>query len=147
MVKLYTDGSCITTKRCGGWGAIAVENDRKIVEICGGDSDTTNNIMELLAVIRALQTVQRLKITARPHIVTDSKYVMTGIEKWISKWIENNWLTSQKKPVKNKKLWQKLYKLVMQTNAAFEWVKGHSGHPMNEEADRLANQSAQLVRS
>lgn len=142
MIKIYTDGSCLGNPGPGGWGVVC-----ESFKQCGGEQNTTNNIMELLAVIRALQTVQRLKITARPHIVTDSKYVMTGIEQWISKWIENNWLTSQKKPVKNKKLWQKLYKLVMQTNAAFEWVKGHSGHPMNEEADRLANQSAQLVRS
>ncbi len=134
-IKIYTDGACRGNPGPGGWGAILIyENYRK--EIYGGVLLTTNNIMELTAVIESLK---KLKFSSTIIITTDSKYVKDGITKWIHNWKEKDWKTANKKTVKNKDLWIALDHLVQQHVVKWEWVKGHSGHEENERADFLAN--------
>ena len=134
-IKIYTDGACRGNPGPGGWGAILIcENYKK--EIYGGSLLTTNNIMELTAVIEALK---KLKFPSTISVITDSKYVKDGITKWIYNWKEKNWKTANKKNVKNKDLWVELDVLVQKHIVKWEWVKGHSGHPENERADYLAN--------
>ena len=136
-IEIYTDGACKGNPGPGGWGAILIyKNHQK--KINGFNKHTTNNIMELTAVIEALKTLnERCNIT----ITTDSNYVKLGITKWIHNWKKNGWLTSQKKPLKNKSLWQELDKLKSQHNMKWYWVKAHAGHQLNEQADLLANQA------
>ena len=136
-VQIYTDGACRGNPGPGGWGAILIYNDLK-KEIKGFSPQTTNNIMELEAVIHALMA---LKKTCSITITTDSNYVKMGITDWIHSWEKNNWKTSNKKPVKNKSQWQKLQDLSSQHNISWKWVKGHSGHPQNERDDQLANEA------
>ena len=134
-IRIYTDGACRGNPGPGGWGAILIyENHRK--EIYGGALLTTNNIMELTAVIESLK---KLKFSSTIIITTDSKYVKDGITKWIHNWKEKDWKTANKKTVKNKDLWIELDHLVQQHMVKWEWVKGHSGHEENERADFLAN--------
>ena len=134
-IRIYTDGACRGNPGPGGWGAILIyENYRK--EIYGGTLLTTNNIMELTAVIESLK---KLKFSSTIIITTDSKYVKDGITKWIHNWKEKDWKTANKKTVKNKDLWIELDHLVQQHMVKWEWVKGHSGHEENERADFLAN--------
>ena len=137
VVHIYTDGACKGNPGPGGWGAILHYNGN-MKEINGYASDTTNNIMELTAVIKAINSLNR---PCTIIITTDSTYVKNGITKWIHKWKNKNWITSQKKPVKNKKLWQELDEAIKQREITWEWVKGHSGHPQNEKADALANEA------
>ena len=137
VVHIYTDGACKGNPGPGGWGAILHYNGN-MKEINGYASDTTNNIMELTAVIKAINSLNR---PCTIIITTDSTYVKNGITKWIHKWKNKNWITSQKKPVKNKKLWQELDEAIKQHEITWEWVKGHSGHPQNEKADALANEA------
>ena len=137
VVHIYTDGACKGNPGPGGWGAILHYNGN-MKEINGYASDTTNNIMELTAVIKAINSLNR---PCTIIITTDSTYVKNGITKWIHKWKNKNWITSQKKPVKNKKLWQELDEAIKQHKITWEWVKGHSGHPQNEKADALANEA------
>ena len=136
-VEVYTDGACKGNPGVGGWGAILVYKDN-MKEICGKDENTTNNIMELTAVIKALDSLRE-----ECHVVltTDSNYVKDGITDWIKKWIINGWKTANKKPVKNKELWVQLDQLVSQHTITWKWIKGHSGHPQNERADALANEA------
>ncbi len=134
-VDIFTDGGCRGTPGPGGWGAILKAGVAE-KELWGGEPDTTNNRMELTAVIRALEALKR-PVTA--HIHTDSQYVQKGISQWIHNWKRNGWRTSDKKPVKNADLWQKLDKLVAQHRIDWVWVKGHAGHAGNERADQLAN--------
>ena len=135
-IRIYTDGACRGNPGPGGWGAILIyESYRK--EIHGGSLLTTNNIMELMAVIEALKII---KFTSKIIVTTDSKYVKDGITKWIFNWKQKNWKTANKKPVKNKDLWIELDNLVNKHSIQWEWVKGHSGHEENERADTLANQ-------
>ena len=137
IVHIYTDGACKGNPGPGGWGAILHYNGN-IKEINGYSPDTTNNIMEITAVIKAINLLNRpCTIT----ITTDSTYVKNGITKWIHTWKNKNWKTANKKPVKNKKLWQQLDKAIKQHDVTWEWVKGHSGHPQNEKADELANKA------
>ena len=137
IVHIYTDGACKGNPGPGGWGAILHYNGN-IKEINGYSPDTTNNIMEITAVIKAINLLNRpCTIT----ITTDSTYVKNGITKWIHTWKNKNWKTANKKPVKNKKLWQQLDEAIKQHNVTWEWVKGHSGHPQNEKADELANKA------
>ena len=134
-INIYTDGACKGNPGQGGWGAI-LEYNGHIKEISGYSKDTTNNIMELTAVIKALDT---LKNSCRITLTTDSKYVKNGITEWIYNWKKNGWKTANKKPVKNKELWIMLEESTQQHQIQWEWIKGHSGHPQNERADELAN--------
>ena len=134
-VHIYADGACRGNPGAGGWGALLQAGNAE-KELWGGEADTTNNRMELTAVIRALEALKR---PAKVLVHTDSQYVQKGISAWIHNWKRNGWRTSDKKPVKNADLWQKLDKLVAQHRIDWVWVKGHAGHPGNERADQLAN--------
>ena len=140
MIKIYTDGSCVKNPGNGGWAAIININD-KIKKISGSVKDTTNNKMELMAPIKALQEI---KDQQPIEIYTDSQYVKLGITDWIHKWIKNNWQTSKKEPVKNKELWIELYELTKSYEIKWIWVKAHAGNILNEEVDLLAKQAAEL---
>jgi ribonuclease HI len=140
MIKIYTDGSCLKNPGNGGWAAI-INTNNEIKKISGSVKDTTNNQMELMAPIKALQEVKELQPI---EIYTDSQYVKLGITDWIHKWIKNNWQTSKKKPVKNKELWMQLYELVKSYEIKWIWVKAHAGNTLNEEVDLLAKQAAEL---
>ena len=135
-MKVYTDGSCLGNPGSGGWAAVFSDG----IRLCGGDGYTTNNRMEMTAVVRALER--------NPHvtIITDSKYVKDGIQKWIHGWKKNNWKTSTGTPVKNQDLWKQLDKLVAD-DTTWEWVRGHTGDPGNECADTLARKCAELVKA
>lgn len=140
MIKIYTDGSCLTNPGDGGWAAIISING-EIKEISGSEKNTTNNRMELLAPIRALK---EMKQSDQIEIYTDSQYVKLGITEWINTWVVNNWKTSKKEDVKNKDLWIELYNLNKSLNVQWNWVKAHDGNPMNEEVDLLAKKAANL---
>lgn len=136
---IYTDGSCKKNGR-GGWG-VFYEDDEQIIEISGGDPSTTNNRMELQAVIEAI----RLKTDTTHRIVyTDSRYVQKGITQWISKWKKNSWKTSQNQPVLNRDLWEDL-ESIMDDNIDIRWVRGHDGCTGNERADFLANEGVRQL--
>lgn len=135
-VEIYTDGACSGNPGPGGWGALMLYGDHE-KEICGGEELTTNNRMELMAAIRALETMKKT-LPIRLH--TDSVYLRDGITKWIHNWKRNGWRTADKKPVKNADLWQRLELALEAHEVSFHWVKGHSGHPENERADELARQ-------
>ena len=135
LVTIYADGGCRGNPGPGGWGVLLKMGDTE-KELCGGEPDTTNNRMELTAVIRALEALKR---PASVQVHTDSQYVQKGISEWIHNWKRNGWRTSDKKPVKNADLWQILDALAQQHDVKWLWVKGHAGHPGNERADRLAN--------
>jgi len=140
MIKIYTDGSCLNNPGNGGWAAII--NDNEIIKkISGSVKDTTNNKMELMAPIMALQEIDK---NNEIEIYTDSQYVRLGITEWIHKWIENNWQTSKKEPVKNKELWMQLYELTKSYKIKWIWVKAHAGNALNEEVDLLAKKAAEL---
>ncbi len=134
-VVLYTDGSCKGNPGPGGWGAL-LEFGKHTKELSGGESATTNNRMELTAVIEGLRTLNR---SCQITVVTDSTYVKDGITKWIANWKRNGWQTKARKPVKNKDLWEALDAELSTHDVSWEWVKGHAGHPGNERADQLAN--------
>ena len=136
-VLIFTDGACKGNPGPGGWGAILNYNEHK-KEIYGSSLNTTNNVMELTAVIKALQI---LKEPCNIILTTDSNYVKDGITDWIHNWKKNGWKTANKKPVKNKKIWIELDKLSSIHTIEWKWVKGHSGHPENERADELANEA------
>mgnify|MGYP003690945345 FL=1 len=140
MIKIYTDGSCLKNPGNGGWAAIININD-EIIKISGSDKNTTNNKMELMAPIKALQEIKEPQPI---EIYTDSQYVKLGITDWVHKWIKNNWLTSKKEPVKNKELWMQLYELNKSHEIKWIWVKAHAGNTLNEEVDLLAKQAAEL---
>ena len=133
-VEIYTDGACSGNPGPGGWGVV-LRSGRHEKELNGGEEETTNNRMEMMAVIKALEAI---KGSPRIDIYTDSKYVMQGITEWIEGWKARDWRTAAKKPVKNVDLWQQIDALVSQHNVTFHWVKGHAGHPENERADSLA---------
>ena len=134
-VSIYTDGACKGNPGKGGWGAL-LEYNGKIKEINGYAKETTNNMMELTAVIKSLEILNR---PCSIIITTDSQYVKNGITKWIHNWKKNGWKTANKKPVKNKSLWIHLDEVISGHKIQWEWIKGHSGHPQNERADELAN--------
>lgn len=134
-VIIYADGACRGNPGPGGWGALLQAGGAE-KELWGGETPTTNNRMELTAVIRALEALKRPSAVT---IFTDSQYVQKGISAWIHNWKRNGWRTSDKKPVKNADLWQALDKLVQLHVIRWEWIKGHAGHAGNERADRLAN--------
>jgi len=141
-VKAYTDGACSGNPGPGGWGVVLQFGDHER-ELKGGESDTTNNRMELTAAIEALKA---LKEPCHIALTTDSTYVKDGITKWLSNWKRNGWKTAAKKPVKNQDLWQQLEDSVAQHTVEWLWVKGHSGHPENERADTLANEGMSALK-
>jgi len=136
-VQLYTDGACKGNPGIGGWGVL-IQTGNYSNELKGFQLDTTNNQMELMAVIKGLEAIEK---NTSLEIITDSQYVMNGIKQWIINWKKNGWKTASKKPVKNKELWQRLDGLVKDYTIHWKWVKGHSGHPGNERADQLANEA------
>lgn len=135
----YTDGACSGNPGPGGWGvlmrAISGETIVKEKELSGGAAETTNNQMELMAAISALESLSR---PSEITVITDSTYVKNGVTQWIHGWKRNGWKTASKKPVKNVELWQRLEEAQSRHTVTWEWVKGHAGHPENERADELA---------
>lgn len=136
-VYIYTDGACRGNPGPGGWGAI-LQYSNKELTLNGAQAQTTNNRMELTAAIEALKALKR---PCKVVLTTDSKYLLDGITKWLYNWRANQWRNSQKKPVKNADLWQILDQLIVTHEIEWCWVKGHSGHELNERADLLANQA------
>ncbi len=134
-INIYADGGCRGNPGPGGWGVLLEAGEHR-KELWGGEPDTTNNRMELTAVIRALESLKRPSIV---QVHTDSQYVQKGISEWIHNWKRNGWRTADKKPVKNADLWQILDGLAKEHQVKWTWVKGHAGHPGNERADALAN--------
>ena len=143
VVKIYTDGACKGNPGPGGWGALLHYKGHE-KELSGGERETTNNRMELMAVIRALESLKR---PSEVLITTDSQYVMKGMTEWIKNWKRNGWRTAAKKQVKNADLWQELDSFVKQHQVKWAWVKGHSGHAENERADDLANLGITKMRA
>lgn len=141
-IDIYADGACKGNPGVGGWGALLVSGAHR-KELIGGERLTTNNRMELTAVIEALKSLKR---NSQVCIHTDSQYVLKGITEWLPNWKRRGWRTSTNSPVKNVDLWQRLDELVVQHEVRWLWVKGHNGHPGNERADALANQGVRLVQ-
>jgi ribonuclease HI len=133
-IDLFTDGACSGNPGPGGWGAILRAGAHE-KELSGGEGATTNNRMELTAVIKGLEA---LKKASSVKVHTDSRYVMDGATKWLKRWKANSWKTADKKPVKNEDLWRALDALIAQHHVSWLWVRGHTGHPENERADELA---------
>ena len=138
MIKIYTDGSCIGNPGKGGWAAIIIIDDKK-TQMTGSQKNTTNNQMELLAPIKALN---KIPIGSKIQIFTDSKYVKSGITEWIHNWKKNGWKTANKQSVKNKELWTELDLLTKKFQIKWSWVKGHSTDKLNNEVDLLAREAA-----
>jgi ribonuclease HI len=136
VVEIYADGACKGNPGPGGWGVLLLCNENR-KELCGGAAATTNNRMELTAVIEALGALTR---RSKVRVYTDSQYVQKGISEWIHSWKRRGWKTADKKPVKNEDLWRRLDEAAQQHEVEWHWVKGHAGHPENERADALANQ-------
>jgi ribonuclease HI len=135
VVEVYADGACKGNPGRGGWGVLLLAGGRER-ELHGGEPATTNNRMELTAVIRALESLPQ---GSRVRLYTDSQYVQKGMTEWISSWKRRGWRTADKKPVKNEDLWQRLDELARNHRVEWHWVRGHAGHPGNERADELAN--------
>lgn len=141
IVEIYTDGACKGNPGVGGWGAL-LQIMGKERELCGGEAHTTNNRMELLAAIRALEALKR---PCRVVLHTDSKYVQQGISVWVHNWKQRGWKTADKKPVKNEDLWRTLDELANKHHVQWVWIKGHAGHDGNERADELANRGIEQL--
>ncbi|WP_230278931.1 ribonuclease HI [Croceicoccus sp. Ery15] len=142
-VQIFTDGACKGNPGPGGWGAILRKGSTER-EMSGSEADTTNNRMELTAVIRALSALKR---PCHVELYTDSKYVIDGITKWVFGWQKKGWKTAAKKPVLNEDLWRELLDATRPHRIDWHWVKGHDGHPENERADQLASNAALAVRA
>jgi ribonuclease HI len=143
LVTIYTDGACSGNPGPGGWGAILISgNHRK--ELKGGEPVTTNNRMELMAAISALEALKRPAVV---DIHTDSQYLRNGIMSWIHQWKRNGWRTKERTPVKNDDLWRRLDALLPQHRVRWHWVRGHAGHQFNERADQLAREAIAAVRA
>ena len=140
---IYTDGACLGNPGPGGWAAVIFDKEKKKRILKGNEESTTNNRMELVATIKAIEIIE---YKSNIKIYTDSKYVIDGINSWIINWKKNNWKTSSKEPVKNVKLWQKLDYVSSKHEIVWEWIKGHSGHILNEEVDELARIQAGLLK-
>jgi ribonuclease HI len=135
VVEIYADGACKGNPGPGGWGVL-LRSDGRERELCGGEAQTTNNRMELTAVIEGLLALPQ---HSRVRVYTDSQYVQKGMSEWIHGWKRRGWITSDKKPVKNEDLWRRLDEAARMHEVQWHWVKGHAGHPENERADALAN--------
>ena len=142
-IVIHTDGACSGNPGPGGWGAILEWGDHK-KELKGGEPHTTNNRMELMAAISALETLKR---PCAVDLHTDSQYLRDGITKWIHGWKKNGWKTAEKKPVKNVDLWQRLEQALSRHTVRWHWVKGHAGHDLNERADELAREAIAELRA
>ena len=144
----YTDGACSGNPGPGGWGALLIAKDGETVvktrELKGGEADTTNNRMELLAAIHTLEALERPSTIT---VITDSVYVKNGVTQWIHNWKRNGWRTAARKPVKNVELWQRIDEAQARHEVTWEWVKGHAGHPENERADELARAGMEPFKS
>ena len=134
LIEIYTDGACSGNPGPGGWGAIIIYNNDSST-LSGGENLTTNNRMEITAIIKSLEMIEE---NSEIKIYTDSKYVINGITNWIKAWKKNNWISSNKKVVKNVDLWKNLDLLVQRKKISWQWVKGHSGNKMNEKVDEIA---------
>ena len=143
LIEIFTDGACKGNPGVGGWGALLRTKDKER-ELFGGETHTTNNRMELMGVISALEALKR---PCQVQLHSDSKYVLQGITTWMANWKRNGWKTASKQPVKNEDLWRKLDALTGQHQIEWVWVKGHAGHPENERADELANRGVESVKS
>jgi len=143
MLKIWTDGSCLGNPGPGGWGFVATDG-KNIAERSGGELNTTNNRMELMAVIRALTAAAKNHSEIEIH--TDSQYVKNGMESWIKNWKRNNWRTASKQPVKNQDLWQELDAAAQKIKIHWHWVRGHNGDEMNERVDELARTAAEKLK-
>jgi len=135
LVELFTDGACKGNPGPGGWGALLRYREHE-KELCGGEAHTTNNRMELMAVIKGLEAIKR---PLRVRVTTDSQYVKQGVTQWMKRWKRNGWQTAERQPVKNRDLWERLDQAVVTHQVEWHWVRGHRGHPENERADRIAN--------
>ena len=142
MLKIWTDGSCLGNPGPGGWAFVATDG-KNVAERAGGEKNTTNNRMELMAVIRALTAAHR---HTSVEIHTDSQYVKNGMQTWMENWKKNNWRTADKKPVKNQDLWQQLDELANKVEIHWVWVKGHAGNEYNERCDELARGYAETLK-
>lgn len=140
-VTMYTDGACKGNPGVGGWG-VKLQYGEHVKELFGGELETTNNRMEMTAVIAGLKVLKQACIVT---VYTDSKYVLQGMEEWLEGWKARGWKTASKSPVKNVDLWQQLDELVQQHEVSWQWVKGHAGHAGNERADELANMGVASV--
>lgn len=139
IVEIFTDGACKGNPGPGGWGAL-LRYKGKEKNLKGAEPETTNNRMELMAALQALNSLKRPCVVS---LTTDSQYVRKGITEWIHGWKQKGWKNASKKPVKNADLWQQLDSISQQHEVSWHWVKGHSGHPENEKADQLANEAIQ----
>ncbi len=143
IIEIFTDGACQGNPGPGGWGVILRYKAHE-KELSGGEANTTNNRMELMAAIKGIEAVQK---TLPIHLYTDSEYLRKGITEWIHTWKKNGWKSAQKKPIKNQDLWEHLDKAVSSHKISWHWVKGHSGHPENERADELARRALEAHTS
>ena len=141
-VDLFTDGACLGNPGPGGWAAL-LRHGKHERELCGGETDTTNNRMELLAVISGLEALRK---SCSVSLTIDSQYVMKGIKEWMPAWIARNWRTAGGDPVKNRDLWERLNAALVGHQTRWHWVRGHAGHAENERVDRLARLAAEAVR-
>ena len=142
VVDIWTDGACKGNPGLGGWGALLRHGGREKA-ICGGEANTTNNRMELMAVIEALKALKR---PCQVRVHTDSQYVQKGMNEWLPGWKARGWRTADKKPVKNADLWQELEQQAAKHELTWLWVRGHAGDPGNERADQLANEGVDIAR-
>ena len=142
VVEIWTDGACKGNPGLGGWGALLRHGGREKA-ICGGEANTTNNRMELMAVIEALKALNR---PCQVRVHTDSQYVQKGMNEWLPGWKARGWRTADKKPVKNADLWQELEQQAAKHELTWLWVRGHAGDPGNERADQLANEGVEIAR-
>jgi ribonuclease HI len=143
VVDIFSDGACKGNPGVGGWGAL-LRNKGKERELCGGEAHTTNNRMELMAAIAALEALTR---SCKVRLHTDSKYVLQGITEWLPGWKQRGWKTANKQPVKNDDLWRRLDEAVTRHHIEWVWVKGHAGHEGNERADALANRGIDELKA
>ena len=143
VVRIYTDGACKGNPGPGGWGALLQSGGHER-ELFGGEASTTNNRMELTAVIRALEALKR---PSEVEVYTDSEYVMKGITEWLPAWKRRGWKTADRKPVKNDDLWRALDAAAQRHTVRWHWVRGHAGHPENERADALANRGVSSLQA
>lgn len=141
-VEAFTDGACLGNPGPGGWAALLRAKGRERM-VAGGEPETTNNRMELLAAIHALETLSR---ACTVRLTTDSRYVMQGVEQWVPKWQANGWRTADKKPVKNRDLWERLSTATARHQVRWQWVKGHNGHAENERVDHAARAQAEQYK-
>ncbi len=142
-VEVFTDGACLGNPGPGGWGALLRFGSRE-KELSGGETDTTNNRMELMAAIAGIEALKRACTVV---VTTDSEYVRRGVEEWMARWQANGWRTSDKKPVKNRDLWERLARALADHKVRWHWVRGHAGHVENERVDKLAREAALKIKN